>query len=239
MAGKSAKSKGYRKYYGKKNHEWTEQEKKIAKYGAIVLVVLLLAAIIIPRVVDNIGVLRVKDNTVQNTQDTWVLRNVGTNSKPKVYKLADVSQAAAGFTLESADRVIGQGLYNTYKADDESAFPGSYTITGAKNAYQAAAEAAYGQNMGEVITQAELTNEVIAGKNVAWYAKSYQYGAPVEEGGTGIEYYQYLFGFVEANREDSSVLVMIGGKVEDENAFVDNAELKAVLDEVVGYMTIG
>ena len=85
MAGKSAKSKGYRKYYGKKNHEWTEQEKKIAKYGAIVLVVLLLAAIIIPRVVDNIGVMMQSDTSLNDVPEATYDAMVATNEKTALF----------------------------------------------------------------------------------------------------------------------------------------------------------
>ena len=186
----SARSKGYRTYQKKKEvRQWTDQEKQLAKRVAIAVAALIVVIVIVALAVRNIGVLKVKDGVVQNVQENWVLRNVGTNSKPRVYRLATVDQPLEGFELETPDRTVSQGLYNIYRSTDESAFPASYTLGGAAGEYDAIAQTVRDRLVGED-EDIEIVSTTLAGKKVSYFIRANT--VDLTEAGEGTESYQYL-----------------------------------------------
>lgn len=233
----SARSKGYRTYHKKPEaRQWTDAEKQRAKWIAIAAAALIVVIVVAVMIVRNVGVLKVRNGVVQNTEETWVLRNTGTNSKPRVYRIAS-SEPIDGFTLQTPDRTVSQGLYNTYKAVDESAVPSTYTLGGATGAYDEVSQTVL-ERMASDDESIQLVKGETAGRKTAYFIRSYNVGDPEEEGAE-VEYYQYLYGYVDAKLKGYSVMVLIGGQVADESAYQPDEALAAMFEEIVKNTTIG
>lgn len=243
---RSAKSKGYRKY-SKKKHTWTEKEKKQILWGSIVVAAVLLIAIAWNPIVDLVTQMKVENGVIQGGEDNWVVYNAKTQSSPQVFRLAKVGDMPEGFEFAEAERSLMRGVMVKYTAD-ESAFPNSVIFQGGGKNYLKTAQDVCNDTLvsglalggGELIDKSEVREEKIGGKRTAWF--TYTYFREETENGekTGeTKYFQYLLGYVKARRNNTCVVIQVGGERPSEADFVSEDALKKVLDEVVANLKIG
>jgi len=236
MAGKSAKSKGYRQYKEAEMKKAREKENKTLITGIIVFVVAILVVAIGIKVYDNYGTLKVVDYVVQDVEDNWIIKNFGTSNDPKVYKVAEVAAPAAGYALQPADRNVRQTQVNYYRAEDEANPIQGYYVTVGTGEYDELAQGTYGSvaAYGDIISMSEIKETEIAGMKVAYYHSTYSMDYSQAADGSDIRYIESLNAYFDSKFNGYSVLVSVGDQVADENSFNAEEDLMKVLEEIAG-----
>lgn len=236
---KSARSKGYQSYESKKKAK-AQKETRTMIIGIVVFAVILIGVLVGVKVYDNWGTLKVKDNVIQNVEDSWILKNVGTTSKPKVYKMAEMTAPVEGYTQKALDRNIQQWQYNIYNADDENAKVSKYTVSVATGNYDEAPDKVRTSisSMGDTIAMSEVQMGEIAGQKVGYFSRNYSMDISEDQDGSDIRFYQSLYAYFEAKFSGYSILISVGDEVADENAFATDEELMDVMEKAAANLVI-
>ena len=161
MAKKSARSKGYRKYH-QETKGYTPQEKKIMTIGFAAIAIVLICVLWLPDFIESFHLLKVKDGVVQNVGDNWLLANVGTSSKEKYRKMAEVG-GVEGYELSSTeDGITDENLrYYVYTPVSEDAPAQTVNVQSGNGAASELSVNFLSQMsaFGEVLNQSEAVEE--------------------------------------------------------------------------------
>ena len=239
MAKKSATSKGYRHFQKDKNAA-SEKEFKTIIIGLISFVVVIALVMIGIKVYDNIGTIKVKDNVIQNVEDTWIIKNTGTNSKPSVFKMAEITAPVEGYAVRTPERTVQYTQVNYYEAEDESnPIPSYYAVVASGN-YDEIPYTTYGSMsaLGTIINQTEIRSGEMAGHKYYFYSLQYTADESEAQDGSEIKYREALNAYFESKFEGYSILVSVGGEVADENSFNSEEDLFALLEKVAENLVV-
>lgn len=182
MAKNSSRSKGYRKTT-EKTTGYTPREKKIMIIGFAVIAVAILCAAFLPDWIESFSLLKVEDGVVQGMEDNWLISNVGTSTKPKYRKIAEVDPPE-GYALTKRDSLssdenltyavyepVESGIAQQLLAQTAKGDPESLISTLSTNM------SIYG---GEYLYTGESTQETIDGKTL--YSTLIEYTMPASTG---------------------------------------------------------
>ncbi|MBE5773121.1 MAG: hypothetical protein E7337_04225 [Clostridiales bacterium] len=239
MAKKSAKSKGYRHFQKDKAAESDREFKRIIM-GLAAFVLIVAIVMIGVKVYDNIGLIKVKDSVIQDVQDNWVLKNTGNNSKPRVFKMAEINNAVEGYTMTELERNVQTTQAHYFMADDENnPIEMYYVVVGTGN-HDVLPYNTYGTmgSLGNIISQSEIKTGEAAGKEFCYYTLQYSSDRSEAQDGSEIEYRESLNAYFDSKFEGYSILVGVGGKVADENSFNSEEDLLALLEKVAAELVI-
>lgn len=235
----SAASKGYREYRPTKK-TMSEREKRTMIIGLIAFFVIVIGVVVGVKIYEDRGLLKVKDNVIQGVEDTWIVKNTGTNTEPRVFKMAEMTAPLEGYTLDAPDRNIMQTQFSFYNADDEDAPVEQYYVGVANGNYDEAPENTYSAmaSFGTIIDRSEITYDEIAGIKVGYYSQSYSMDQSEAQDGSDVHYYQYLNAYFESNFKGYSILISVGGEVDNEDSMVSDEELLNVLEAAAANLVI-
>jgi len=239
MAKKSAKSKGYRHYQKDKNAA-SEKEFKTIIIGLIIFVAIIAVIMIGIKVYDNIGTLKVKDDVIQNVEDGWIIKNVGTNSKPRVFKMAEMTAPVEGYTLRTPERELHYTQVDNYEAEDENnPIPAYYTVVANGN-YDEIPYTTYSSMaaLGTIINQGEIKFAETAGMKYSYYTLQYSNDESEAQDGSALKYRESLNAYFDSKFEGYSILVSVGGEVADENSFSTEEDLLAMVEKIAANLVM-
>ena len=239
MAKKSAKSKGYR-HYQKDKAAASEKEFKTIIIGLAIFVAIIVVVMIGIKVYENIGTLKVKNDVIQNVEDGWIVKNVGTNSKPQVFKMAEVTAPVEGYTLKTPERAIQYTQVDYYSAEDETNPIQDYYVTVASGNYDEIAYTTYSSMaaLGTILNQSEVKSGEMSGIKYNYYSLQYSSDKSEAQDGSEMEYRESLNAYFESKFDGYSILVSVGSAVADENSFNSEEDLLALLEKVAEKLVI-
>ena len=232
----SAKSKGYRPSQTDKK----KREMRTMYIGLAVFAVIIIGVVVGVRIYETYGVLDVADGVVQNVEDTWILKNTGDRSSPRVFKMAEMTAPVEGYTLETPDRSINQTLINYYNADDETNPVSQYYVLVATGDYDEISAQSYEQLGGYVtiLRTTEVQTTEINGMDVCYYSYDYSMDTSEAQDGSEIRYFQSLNAYFESRFDGYSILISVGDEVADENSFATEDELMAVMEAAAANLVV-
>ena len=237
----SAKSKGYRKYNDKKKgYAWTDKEKKMIIYGGGAILLVLIIAVLWMPVYNLMTGVKVEQGVQVGIEDDWVTCNLGTQSKPKVVKLARVDQTPEGYEQTLAERSLYMLDRLEYEPVDKSAFPAEVILQGTKTTYGTACDNAYERVavLGDALYTSDIVKGKLGGKQTAYFIRNYTNVVADESGAETTNTYQYLYGYVKCRRSDCCVSVLVGGRVDSEADFVADDVLVAQFEAFAKNMSM-
>ena len=250
MAKKTAKSKGYR-YYKKEKPFLTRKE----IYALIAIAVLVLAAVIGFALYDD-GALKVTDGAIEGAETNWIITNGGTTSSPRYFKLAEAGELE-GYTMQPYLSYSDYLLHDVYYYATDESNPVDYIsigTTSVKNSTPADLGATVVdalKTMEDYTVTTELTEAAAGDVPYLYYAfTSETYVAPEDEetaeDETAVDaeteqepntFGQSLNAYVET-AHDSCLLIHIINETESADEFLPDAELRAVMDQVVSALVL-
>lgn len=239
MANKSARSKGYRNFNKKEKEAKDARDNKIILIGTIAFVVVILMIVLGVKLADKIGTIPVKDNVIQ-AEDSWIVRNMGTSSKPRVYKMAEVSGPVEGFEMTVPKREIRESQFHVFDSIDENAEVTHYYMGMANGEYDEIADATY-EDMsafGTSLYATEVMPLEINGHKAYYYSLHYQLDNSEAQDGSEIAYYQCMNAYFESKFDGVSLLISVGDRVADENSFASDEALMEVLEKAFEKVTL-
>lgn len=240
----SARSKGYRTYK-KVEKGFTETEKKTMIIGFAVIVVIILAVVLVPDLIESRHLLKVKDGVVQDAGDNWLISNMSETSKPKYRKIAEVNPADGWELAETEDGLSGddqERMFYFAPAEGTEAVVDEYYVLVGKDNYDSLANTAIGtlSNFAyEMINQSEVQSEVIGENSVSYFTMEYSLNASEDEENPVLEYYQTVNMYVKSNVDGRCVLVSANTAPADKADFVDSAALVDLCKAAVANIVIG
>lgn len=247
MAKNSSRSKGYRKTT-EKTTGYTPREKKIMIIGFAVIAVAILCAAFLPDWIESFSLLKVEDGVVQGMEDNWLISNVGTSTKPKYRKIAEVDPPE-GYALTKRDSLssdenltyavyepVESGIAQQLLAQTAKGDPESLISTLSTNM------SVYG---GEYLYTGESTQETIDGKTL--YSTLIEYTMPANTASNGSDesegteateasetekiYTQSAVVYVVSPLDGYSVVLTASNDGSDESAFADRDALLAFVKD--------
>ncbi|MBQ8087562.1 MAG: hypothetical protein IJ234_03960, partial [Clostridia bacterium] len=230
MAKKSARSKGYRKYYKKKETELTPKQKKWLLWGSLAAIIIILLIVFVPRIVESTKLLKVKDGVVQMNGNHWLITNQGTRSKPKYHKLAEVDGAATGFEeTDSSSGIDTNIVAYLYNGSDEAHADMQYSVQTASSNAQEGAENYISRivMLGEPTQSGEVQPTTACGRD-AWQVVGIY--APTDMG-DGVErpaFTQTGVLYVESTFPDISVVLNVTKDLQSEEDALSEEEMFAL-----------
>lgn len=238
MAKKSAKSKGYR-HYQKDKSAASEKEFRTIMIGLIAFVAIIVIVMVGIKIYDNIGLIKVKDSVIQNVEDNWIIKNTGTNSKPAVFKMAEMSPVE-GYTVVTPERAVQYTQANYYEAEDETNPIQKYYVVVASGNYDEIPYRTYDSmaSLGTIINQSEIKTGEMAGLKYSYYTLQYSADQSEAQDGSDIRYNESLNAYFESKFEGYSILISVGNEVADENSFNSEEDLMALLEKAAANLKI-
>lgn len=177
--------------------------------AAIALVVIIAAAAIVSNSVYYKGSLSVKDGKVEGYQENWLVKNMGSLSKPKYYKMGEVDMPQGYKSLGAL--VSDKTEQNFFFAAEDPAAPISqYTVLVMKNSNAKADAAVNSDNTSYMNDEFTVHNAQIAGHDVhVRMGVCENYNADSEGNLTDfLGYYRILAAYV--NNADNTTIKVTG-----------------------------
>lgn len=236
MAKKSARSKGYRTYKKTKTG-FTEKEKKTMIIGAIAIVVILICVLVVPDLIEKTHLLKVKDGVVQDVGDNWLISNVGTSSKKKYRKLAEVSPID-GYSVSKTETGLtdDQERIIYFAADDENAAVQEYYAFYGKGEYNELAASSL-QSIAafnsETLDQTDVTEAESNGLKIAYYVIEYASTDSSDEENPVTTYTQTVNMYVESNVSERCLILSSNARTDDPADFPERDQVIATLTDAV------
>jgi len=240
MAKKSAASKGFRKQPQKKTY-LTKTDIKILCVCAVIAVI----AIIAFALYDD-GALKVKNGTLVDVQDNWVVVNTNTYSNPRYFKLAEAGDLE-GYEIESSGSTGAvKDVY--YRPTDESNPVDYISLSCVHSEVEAISEtvaSSLAQMEGCVVT--ELRDDEVNGTPFKFYSYTFEYyRAPEGQEDVVLQehevpepntFSQSVNAYVDADK-DSCITVHVVNEVESPEDYLPEEELKAVLEQAITALNV-
>lgn len=239
MAKSSARSKGYRNFNKQAKEAKNAKETKTMIIGLIAFAVIILLVFVGIKVADKIGTLPVKDGVIQ-AEESWIVRNMGTASNPRVYKMAEVSGPIEGFDMTVPKRDIRESQFHVFKATDENAEVTQYYMGMANGEYDEIAGKSYIDmaSFGIPLYATEIKELELNGHKGFYYSLQYALDGSEAQDGSELTYYQCMNAYFDAKHKGTSLLVSVGDVVADENSFASDEALMEVLEKAFAKVTL-
>lgn len=223
MAKNSSRSKGYRKTT-EKTTGYTPREKKIMIIGFAVIAVAILCAAFLPDWIESFSLLKVEDGVVQGMEDNWLISNVGTSTKPKYRKIAEVDPPE-GYALTkrdslSSDENLTYAVYEPVEsgiAQQLMAQAGSQEAETLSASYSSIASL-YG---GEYLYTSEVQQDTIDGKTIYTILVEYTMQTNTDTENPEYGYTQSAAAYIDSPLDGRCVLLTANNDGADESAFAD------------------
>lgn len=233
MAKKSARSKGFRNPK-KRSNAYTLPEKRALIFSVSILAAILFCAVAVPRIVDAVLYLDVRDGVVQGVEDDWLIKNFSETDKPRYRKVAEVSPAQ-GYVFDRAEAspVDKQENYLYYRAEDSSVPLQEYYAFAGNSSYDELARDSL-DTIQNFVDEVIYAGEVVSGEyeevKYCSYVLEYSDNNAADNQAAQMEYIQMVNVYVQSPMKDTCVILsstIVGGDI---SVFADRG---ALLDSLV------
>jgi len=193
--------------------------------GFSLLAIILICVLVIPNIVNSIGLIKVRDDALVGVEDNWLIVNQGNRTDHEYRKLAEV-YPVEGYELAEVTPGSMQDLTRVffYKPTGENAPADEYYIQAGKRAYDEIIEVSSGMVQAyatEVLYCGEEVRATAGENNVAYYVLEYGIDLDDSEEGVDMEYYQNVYLYIESGIEGCSVSMAATNTVDDPADFRD------------------
>lgn len=234
MGKKSAASKGFRNYNQNLKKEKESKEMRNMLIGLVVFAAVVALVLIGVRVYDRIGLWRVRDGAVVGVEEGDVLLNTNNQSKPRIYRMARVTEPVPGYTAKEVPTAINTVWSNDYVADDENAPIGAYMFKVGKGEYTELVEKAFTSvsTLGTLVEQSGIKSGKFGGKDCRYFHEVIGLDKSEAQDGSDMEYDQWMYAYFDSEFKGYSIMVTLNTVLEDENPSATEEEMTDLLEQI-------